>query len=236
MTKLSNVVRICANPNVVSGNAVTDGSNGSNPVGLALQSGNIGSISSPPVDAMVLTPVANAAAANILTISNAAMGQATTLTIPDPGVAAAVVDVSPSTAQNLTAVVTLNTAAVIAAYTTPALLLAAPGSGKTIIVSNLTMTTLSTSNTAYSSGGVPVISYGSTANGAGTAITTALTAAEVTASANAVTILLGAAGAALTAIANKGIYFSNATQVFAGGTGTNLVFAINYMIVSTGAN
>ncbi len=41
------------------------------------------------IDAIKITPTANAAAANVLTITNASMGQATTLTIPDPGVAAA---------------------------------------------------------------------------------------------------------------------------------------------------
>lgn len=41
------------------------------------------------VAAIKIVPVANSVAANIITISNAAYGQATTLTIPDPGVAAA---------------------------------------------------------------------------------------------------------------------------------------------------
>lgn len=41
------------------------------------------------IDAIKIVPVANAAAANVLTITNAALGQATTVTIPDPGLAAA---------------------------------------------------------------------------------------------------------------------------------------------------
>lgn len=43
------------------------------------------------VDRIRIIGAANAAAANILTITNASLGQATTLTIPDPGVATATV-------------------------------------------------------------------------------------------------------------------------------------------------
>lgn len=41
------------------------------------------------VDAIKIVPAANAAAANVLTLTNASMGQATALTIPDPKAAAA---------------------------------------------------------------------------------------------------------------------------------------------------
>lgn len=43
------------------------------------------------VDAIKIVPVANAAAANVLTLANASMGQATRVTIPDPGQATATV-------------------------------------------------------------------------------------------------------------------------------------------------
>lgn len=49
--------------------------------------GNAGSAI--PTDLLVIKGTANSAAANIPTVTNAAFGQATTLTIPDPGVAAA---------------------------------------------------------------------------------------------------------------------------------------------------
>lgn len=44
-----------------------------------------GNNSQDAVDAIKIVPVANTAAADVLTITNAAMGQATTVTIPDPG-------------------------------------------------------------------------------------------------------------------------------------------------------
>lgn len=48
---------------------------------------NISLTSKNAIDAILISPTANAAAADILTITNAAFGQATTLTIPDIGVA-----------------------------------------------------------------------------------------------------------------------------------------------------
>lgn len=186
-----------------------------------------------PADALAFVPVASS---NLLTVSNASMGQATLLSIPDPGVASAVVDVSPSTAGNYTAVVTLTPAQVVTASTAGVALLPAPGAGNTIVVLNAILNTLSTGNTAYSSGGVPVIQYGATATGAGTSATAALTAAEVTAAANAVTQVAGASLAGATGISGLGIFLGVKTGNFAGGTGTNLVFTINYMILATGSN
>lgn len=48
------------------------------------------------VDAVIITPIANTANANILTIQNASFAQPTTLTIPDPGAAASYFQVSQS--------------------------------------------------------------------------------------------------------------------------------------------
>lgn len=45
-------------------------------------------------DAIIIQAVANAAAADVCTITNAAFGQATTITIPDPGAANAVFNLS----------------------------------------------------------------------------------------------------------------------------------------------
>lgn len=56
--------------------------------------------SSNTVDAIKIIPTANTLAANVLTITNAAMGQATTLTVPDSGTATARVNVSPAALVN----------------------------------------------------------------------------------------------------------------------------------------
>lgn len=214
------------------------------------------------VDAVIISPTANTAAADVLTITNAAMGQATTVTIRDPGGAAAnlvtsgtlvngnlaqansagnIVDsaISGSSVSSLitqvsgvtTVSVSLNTAAVTGAYAAPALLIAAPGAGKTILVQEASVYTASTGNTAYATGTSPVIQYDTTVHGAGTAATSALATGDITAASSQVKSLSNPTGA-LTAITNKGLYFSNATGAYTAGTGTNIVISITYQVVT----
>lgn len=130
-----------------------------------------------------------------------------------------------------TATVTLNTAAVTGAYAAPALLVAAPGAGKTICIQEATVYTASTGNTAYATGTAPVIQYDTTVHGAGTAATSALATGDLTASASQVKNLTSPTGA-LTAITNKGIYFSNATGAYTAGTGTNIVITLTYSTIT----
>lgn len=67
-------------------------------------------------DSIRITGVANAAAANILTVQNTAMGQATTLTIPDPGSAtASLVLNAGANAGDLTYLITASQAALASA-------------------------------------------------------------------------------------------------------------------------
>lgn len=90
MARSSGPIRAVNNPNVIGHpdkNSDTTAYNN----GLVSQSGTLGSLSSPPTDALILSATANAAAANTMIITNAALGQATTVTIPDPGTAAATV-------------------------------------------------------------------------------------------------------------------------------------------------
>lgn len=186
----------------------------------------------PGTDAVVFTAVANAAAANVVTVTNASFGQASTLTIPDPGAASASFVLSSQVGNVTTVVVTLNTAAITGAYAAPALLIAAPGAGKTIVVQEASVYTASTGNTAYATGTAPVIQYDSTVHGAGTVATSSgLVAGDLTASASQIRSLSNSA-AALTGVTNKGIYFSNATGAFTAGTGTNVTFSITYQTLT----
>lgn len=220
---------------------------------VAGSSGNAGTVSSFPATAskgsLQLVGVANTGNTNTV-ISNAAMGQASTISIPDPAQATADFVVAPNalvannypvasgTAGLVTdsgvgsVTMTLNTAAVTGAYAAPVQLIAAPGSGKTIIIMNATIAVASTGNTAYATGGVAVIQYGNTVHGAGTTALAASTipAANVTAAANSVIQEVGPT-AAVTGAGNLGIYFSNQTGAYTNGTGTNLIIQIEYFVV-----
>lgn len=120
----------------------------------------------------------------------------------------------------------LTAANIIAMYTTPVALIAAQGAGKSIVVTKLVFTITRTS-TAFTGGGAAIVQYGSTANGGGT---------QALDSTLAATVITGAAGATVSArngavisdlagatIQNAGLYISNATAVFAAGTGTAAV-------------
>jgi hypothetical protein len=122
--------------------------------------------------------------------------------------------------------VSVTAAEIIAMYTTPKALIAAAGAGKSIVITRAVFRIVR-SSTAFTGGGAAIIQYNSTANGAGT---------NACDSTMASTVITGAAGTtetarngavlsdvASTAIQNVGIYLSNATAVFAAGTGTATV-------------
>lgn len=225
MARASGAIRAVLNPNknnVTNPDAIANG--------LISQSGVLGSTSNPPVDAIVIAGAANASAANLLIVTNASMGQATTVTIPDPGMATASFVLSNAGLVS-SIMITLNTAAVTGAYAAPAVLIAAPGAGKTIIIQEATIYTASTGNTAYATGTAPVIQYDTTVHGAGTAATSAIAAGDLTAASSQVKALTSPTGA-LTGITNKGIYFSNATGAYTAGTGTNIVITLTYQVLT----
>jgi hypothetical protein len=121
--------------------------------------------------------------------------------------------------------VSLTAANIIAMYTTPVVLLAAPGSGKSIAVTKLQFK-ITRSATAFTGGGAVIVQYDTTANGAGTQSLDSTLAA---------TVVTGAAGTSYSwrngavisdstaTVVNKGLYISNDTAVFAAGTGTATV-------------
>jgi hypothetical protein len=121
--------------------------------------------------------------------------------------------------------VSLTAAQIIAMYTTPVLLVAAPASGHELIVTKAVLKITRTS-TAFTGGGVGIIQYGSTTHGGGT---------QACDSTIASTVITGSAGTTHTwrsgltnlsdnsALDATGLYISNQTAVFADGTGTATV-------------
>jgi hypothetical protein len=193
-------------------------------------------------------------------ITNAAFGQASAFVVPDPANAAGAfmvgagaapfvsgnvpmasgthglfVDsgVALSSIQPLTATVTLTAAEVLAAYATPQLIVAAPGSGKTIIVLNAQIAV--NVSTAFASGGVGILQYGNTVHGAGTNALTATTpAADITAASSQIYSQAGIGSVATTVttgVGNQALYFSNQTGPFTSGTGSTLTLVVNFVVV-----
>lgn len=180
-------------------------------------------------DAFIIKAAANSSAAHTLTLTNASMGQATVLTIQDPGTGTANLVTSSGTySPALSQVsVTLSATQMAAAFATPAVLVAAPGAGKMLVVHSATVTTASTGNTALATGTAPIIQYGTTVHGGGTIATAAgLVAGDITAATSQVRTLLQAASAVYTGTSNTAICFSNATGAYTAGAGTTVTFTL----------
>lgn len=129
--------------------------------------------------------------------------------------------------------ITLNPTQMAAAYATPVALIAAPGAGKVIQIISAAVYTASTGNTAYATGTAPIVQYGATIHGGGTLATGAgLVAGDITAAASQVRTLGPMASAALTGQSNVGIFFSNATNAYTAGTGTNVTFTFVYQVLT----
>ena len=132
-----------------------------------------------------------------------------------------------------TLIATLSTANIIAMYTTPVSVIPSPGANKMIRVVSVTGKVVF-NTTAFASGGVFILQYDSTANGAGlNSGSGTIAAAIINGVANQGFTLNGAAytGGVLTGLANKALYASNQTGVFATGDGS-VVLTIDYKIVS----
>lgn len=197
---------------------------------LTCASGNTANDS---VDQLKIVGTANTAAADVVTLTNAAFGQASTLTIPDPGVAAANFVLAPATnSYVLTATATMTTAN-MTVYTTPLLIVPAPGSGLCVLVTGAYVATHKGSS-AFATGTAPIIQYGSTVHGGGTIATASgLAAGDITATTDQVRNLFPIATGAQTGLSNKGIYFSCATGDYTNGTGSTVVITVSYVIVAS---
>ncbi len=133
--------------------------------------------------------------------------------------------------------VTLNTAAVTAAYTTPQQLIANPLASQMILILSAQVYTASTGHTAYATGTAPIIQYSSGgtngAHGLGTIATAAgLADGDITAATSQVRNLFQFATGAQTALSGLGIYFSNATGNYTAGAGTNVVITLQYVVLT----
>jgi len=135
--------------------------------------------------------------------------------------------------QLLTSTVTMNQAAVLGAYATPVQIVAAPGAGFTIVPVQATIYT-NFQTSAFAGGGIAILQYNNTVHGAGTnSLAATIPAAEITAAASQIYNLGAATASALTGITNQGVYFSNATGAFTGGSAAStVVITLNYNIVT----
>lgn len=132
--------------------------------------------------------------------------------------------------------VTLTQPMMAAAYATPQQLIPNPASDQMILVLNAQVYTASSGHTPYATGTAPIIQYGSGGtngqHGLGMiAVGAGLVAGDITAAANQVRNLAQFASAALTGLSGKGIYFSNATNAYTGGTGAVINFNLNYLLL-----
>jgi len=169
-----------------------------------------------------------------VTVKNASFAQASTLTIPDPGVATANFVLAPAASSAvLTSTVTMTAAQVIGAYAAPVQLVPAPGTGLAVMVTGAYVSTHYDGATAFATGTTPIIQYGSTVHGAGTIATASgLVTGDIEATTDQTRNLFPIATGAQTGLSNKGIYFSSAAAYTAGGTGT-VSITVNYVIVSS---
>jgi hypothetical protein len=119
--------------------------------------------------------------------------------------------------------VSLAAADLIAMYATPVQLVAAQGSGKSIVPTRVVFRIARTS-TAFTGGGAVYVQYAATAHGAGTqALDSTLASTVVTGASGTTDSFRNGAvvsDVASTVTENVGLYISNDTAAFAAGTGT----------------
>jgi len=130
-------------------------------------------------------------------------------------------DVTQTLAQHVA--VTLPSAQIDTMYTTPVVLIPAPGAGMSIVVDQVLMR-FTAGATQFTGGGALTVGYAS-----GAACFTTLPAATITSASSSDTVL-GSTAANITATQNAAIQVTNATAVFAAGNGT-LTIHLWYQIV-----
>lgn len=167
-----------------------------------------------------------------LVSGNLVQASGTTGLVADSGVSTASISGAVTQLGQLQQIsVTLNTAAVIAAFATPQVLIPA-AAGKVAIVHSANVYTASTGNTAFATGTAPIIQYGTTVHGAGTIATGAgLVTGDIEAAASQVRTLGPAASAVYTGITNTAVTFSCASA-YTAGTGTSITFTLVYELIT----
>lgn len=127
-----------------------------------------------------------------------------------------------------TATVTVTSAQIKTLYSAPTQIIAAPGSGLTIVMLGGVVKANMTA-TQYTGGGTFVLQYDSTVHGAGVTPLTTFANTVIQSASTTIQQLQPAAGTVLAS--NKGIYASCDTADFATGTGT-LTVIVTYQVVS----
>lgn len=133
------------------------------------------------------------------------------------------------------ATLSLTAAQFIAGYAAPILALAAPGANRmyTDVAANFVMTY---GSAQFAAGGATGFQYGSSANLAGTKVTSTIAGATIDAlTASSVWSLVPAAVTAVASAVgvNAGIYLSNDTAAFTTGTGATFVIQVTANVVAT---
>lgn len=123
--------------------------------------------------------------------------------------------------------VALTSANILAMNATPVSLIAAPGSGKMIIVEDILLK-MTTTATAYANGGAVEFRY---TNGSGAKVTADIAAAIITAGAGTTYTKVAGIEASMVPVINAAIVITNATAAFITGTGSG-VLTIKYRIVT----
>lgn len=124
-----------------------------------------------------------------------------------------------------------------AMYTTPILLVPAQGANTLIVLESMVLKQIYGS-AALTAGGAVNVQYDNTTHDGGAPASTAVQASDFTgASASTAYFFTGLSGngvqVAFSACVNKGLYLSNATAVFATGTGSSFIANVVYNVFSS---
>ena len=153
----------------------------------------------------------------------------TSVTFPTSGTLATTSQIGTQVVQSVS--VTLSQSQIQGMYATPVLLLAAPGSGQTVIglFATLVYTRVSSS---FANGGSVVIQYGNAAHGAGTALTSDFSPTYITTSSSGVSTVPANSLISVSSISNTAIYVSNTTGAFTSGNASSTaVITLFYMVI-----
>ena len=132
-----------------------------------------------------------------------------------------------------TATVTLTAAQIKALYDTPVQLVAAPGSGKLILIDSI-LWDIAFVSAQYTLGGAIQAQYGNTVHGVGSPASASIAAATLNGVAASGFLANGSGAATLNApatVENTAVFLSNATQDFATGDSTATLY-IRYRVVT----
>lgn len=222
----------------VAGSPLVSDAAGTLTFGTTLGLGTPSNLASPATGQVVLYNLTNT---NTLTLKPGTTAASYSLTLPTadatyanaPLVSNAAGTLSFNNNAILSATVTLTQAQVQGAFAAPVQIVAAPGAGETIVVAHAQVYT-NFQTAAFTGGGIAILQYDNTIHGAGTnALAATIPTAEITAAASQIYGLNGVTASALTAITNKGIFFSNATGAFtAGNAASTVVITVHYMVLA----